>query len=117
MRTFRQFLEAQWTEPTLGNHFELQTQLDHLEENPNLNNLQDFLINWTRPFVTVQKEVKDLIKQFYNFMQQRAVPSWDHNYDRSSLGNLLMLLYHFVAEDSTRSMVQKIHAMTVSQHM
>ena len=55
MRTFRQFYEAQWAEPSLNNHFELQTQLGPSEENPNLNNLQDFLINWTRPFVAVRR--------------------------------------------------------------
>lgn len=117
MRTFRQFYEAQWAEPSLNNHFNLQTQLDHLEENPNLNNLQDFLISWTRPFVAVQKEVKDLIKEFYNMMQQRAVPSWDHNYDHQSLANLSTQLYHFVDESSIRSTIPKIYGMTFSQHM
>lgn len=60
MRTFRQFFEAQWAEPSLDYTFNLQTQLDHLEEEPSLQNFKDFLRNLVKPVGAVLTELNNL---------------------------------------------------------
>jgi hypothetical protein len=99
MRTFRQFLEAQFPTPTLDNHFDLQVQLDHLEENPNLQNMKDFLTNWTKPFEPVYREVTDLSREFYAWTHNNHNNYNDNQYDYRMLFNLSSYLSYFRRED------------------
>lgn len=72
MLSFKQFmLESQFNSPSFGNVQDLQAQFDHLQENPNEQNIKDFISNWVKPLVIFAKPLveidgSDLTTRAYN---------------------------------------------------